>query len=354
MGSGPADAEPRPLDDAAITLTDSERESVRVEFERFAHTRADLPLDSEQLLADAELATSVLPDRLVRALRRFRRHGNYAGALLITNVPVDRDLPATPQDGFLGHWAEIPVATCAQLAVATLVGDVIAYADEKDGNLIQDVVPIKGAEERQENSGTVYLELHTENGFHPHKPDFITLLCLRPDHDGTSQTVVGGIAEVLPKLSSQCVSVLRGKDFRLRVSSSFGGAALETPPVAVLTGPPDSPEFLADFHTMEPLNDVAAAALDELKQALLVSLRGARLSTGDLLVIDNRTAVHGRTPFAARYDETDRWLRRCFAVSDLRRSRAARAPGSRVIDPLTVIGLTGTSTRAEGLRCATS
>lgn len=352
MGSEPADAEPRPLDDVALTLTDSERDSIRVEFERFAHARADLPLDSERLLADAEIIAGVLPERLVRALRGFRRHGNDAGALLIRNVPVDRELPATPQDGYLGHWAEIPVATCAQLAVAAQVGEVIAYADEKDGNLIQDVVPIKGAEERQENSGTVYLELHTENGFHPHKPDYITLLCLRPDHDGTSHTVVGGIAEVLPKLSGRCVSVLRRREFRLRASSSFG-ADLETPPVAVLTGPEDSPEFLADFHTMEPLTDDAAVALNELKRALLVSLRGAKLTTGDLLVIDNRTAVHGRTPFAARYNETDRWLRRCFAASDLRLSRAARTPGSRVIDPLTVIGLTGT-TRAEVSECATS
>ncbi|SFR28738.1 L-asparagine oxygenase [Lentzea waywayandensis] len=353
MGSEPAGADPRPLDDVAIPLTDSEREAIRGGFDRFARARVNAVLDSEELLVDAELAGRALPDRVISALRHFRRYGNGAGALLIRNAPVDTDLPATPQDGYVGHWNEIPVSTFTQLAVASQVGDVIAYADEKDGNLIQDVVPIKGARQRQENSGTVYLELHTENGFHPHKPDFITLLCLRPDHDRTSHTVVGGVAEVLPKLSEWCVSALRRKEFRLRVSSSFGaGADLETPSVAVLSGPVGAPEFLADFHTMEPLTPDAAVALDELKQALLTSLRGAKLDTGDLLVIDNRTAVHGRTPFAARYDETDRWLRRCFAVSDLRRSRGIRAPGSRVCEPLTVVGLS--CTVAEELRCTTS
>ncbi|OLR91887.1 TauD/TfdA family dioxygenase [Actinokineospora bangkokensis] len=339
-----------------ISLTDSECADVRGRLAEFARASNDLPLDSEDLLADAEVAGKVLPDRLVRALRGFRRGGNDTGALLIRNVPTDTALPPTPHDGYSGHWTEVPVATFAQLAVVSQLGEVIAYADEKAGNLIQDVVPVRGAEARQENTGTVYLELHTENGFHPHKPDFITLLCLRPDHGRASHTVVGGAAEVLPELSAACTAALRRPEFRLRVSSSFGaGADLRTEPVAVLSGPVDSPEFLADFHTMEPLTGAAAAALDELKAALLRSLRGARLDAGDLLVIDNRTAVHGRTPFTARYDETDRWLRRCFAVSDLRRSRGVRSPGSRVCAPLAVIGLSGTHPRTEeDARCSSS
>jgi L-asparagine oxygenase len=91
---------------------------------------------------------------------------------------------------------------------------------------------------------------------------------------------------------------------------------------------------------MEPLTDQARDALLELKIALLATLRGAPLDVGDLLVIDNRTTIHGRAPFAARFDGTDRWLRRCFAVSDIRRSRGVREPGSRVCDPLTTIGVT--------------
>ena len=38
---------------------------------------------------------------------------------------------------------------------------------------------------------------------------------------------------------------------------------------------------------------------------------------GDLLVIDNALVVHGRSPFPARYDGTDRWLQRAFVVADL-------------------------------------
>jgi hypothetical protein len=41
------------------------------------------------------------------------------------------------------------------------------------------------------------------------------------------------------------------------------------------------------------------------------------LADGDLLVIDNDHAVHGRTPFIPRYDGTDRWLKRALVVTSL-------------------------------------
>ena len=40
---------------------------------------------------------------------------------------------------------------------------------------------------------------------------------------------------------------------------------------------------------------------------------GIVLETGDVLVIDNRKMVHGRSKFTPRYDGTDRFLIRCFA-----------------------------------------
>ncbi|MGE0137021.1 MAG: L-asparagine oxygenase, partial [Ilumatobacteraceae bacterium] len=45
---------------------------------------------------------------------------------------------------------------------------------------------------------------------------------------------------------------------------------------------------------------------------------------GDLLVVDNTVAVHGRSPFLPRFDGTDRWLQRTFVVSDLLPSAAER------------------------------
>ena len=48
------------------------------------------------------------------------------------------------------------------------------------------------------------------------------------------------------------------------------------------------------------------------------------LEPGDLLVIDNNVAVHGRSPFTARFDGHDRWLQRSFVVADLAPSAGER------------------------------
>jgi L-asparagine oxygenase len=48
------------------------------------------------------------------------------------------------------------------------------------------------------------------------------------------------------------------------------------------------------------------------------------LEPGDLLVIDNNIAVHGRSPFTARFDGHDRWLQRSFVVTDLAPSAGQR------------------------------
>jgi L-asparagine oxygenase len=54
-----------------------------------------------------------------------------------------------------------------------------------------------------------------------------------------------------------------------------------------------------------------------LHDAVRRSTEHVILQSGDILVIDNRRAVHGRTPFNPRYDGTDRWLKRALVVTEL-------------------------------------
>jgi L-asparagine oxygenase len=55
------------------------------------------------------------------------------------------------------------------------------------------------------------------------------------------------------------------------------------------------------------------------------------LSRGELLIVDNRRALHGHAPFAARFDGSDRFLVRSFVVRDLAVSRHARPGNGRVV-----------------------
>lgn len=302
---------------------------------------ADRALDDHDLLVEAEVAMRLASSDLVCKLVGFRLAGSRDGILLLRGLPLDAQLPPTPHGGaFQGAWTELGVASLLQLMVMSMLGDVISYADEKEGRLIQDICPVRGAENRQENTGSCLLELHTEDGFHPNKPHFLSLLCLRSDHGREAMTVAGGVRAVLSQLSPEHIRVLREPWFRVRLASSFVGAdrAVYSTPMPVLSGPLHDPDLCVDFHATEPMTDRACDAVEALRGLLLSSLVGTVLEPGDLLIVDNRKAVHGRTDFSPRYDGEDRWLRRCFAVADIRASHELLLPASRMHEPLRLVG----------------
>jgi len=292
--------------------------------------------DDPDFLVASEIAGRQVGERLLERIVDFRVAGTDTGILLIRGLVGDELLPATPFGSFNGPWCTLATSSISQLMIMGVVGAVVAYADEKEGRLIQDVCPMPGREMRQENSGATLLELHTEDGFHPHKPDFLSLWCLRSDHDDAAITVAGSIRTVIGRLPESAKAVLREARFRIRYASSFvgDGPARHSDWAPVLSGPDDDPDLCLDVHATEPSDDEGAQALRTLISLLVETLVAVHLLPGDLLIIDNRGAVHGRTAFQPRFDGSDRWLRRCFAMADIRRSRGARPSGSRVHYPL--------------------
>ncbi|MFJ7209122.1 TauD/TfdA family dioxygenase [Streptomyces sp. NPDC098789] len=275
-----------------------------------------------------------LPTRLRRALRDFRRAPGPGGALLVRGLPVaGSELGDTPlSDGSVQRTATVPASVL--MLVACGLGDPAAFRPEKTGALVQDVVPVPGREEFQGNAGSVLLTFHNENAFHPHRPDFVMLLCLRADPEGLAGLRTSCVREVLPLLDAQTRSALHRPEFRTAPPPSFGVGVGPAAPHAVLTGAYEDPDLRVDMAATEPLTERAAAALAELQLLFERTARTARLEPGDLAVVDNRITVHGRTAFSPRFDGTDRWLQRTFVLADLRRSRAHRAGDGYVLaDP---------------------
>jgi EmrB/QacA subfamily drug resistance transporter len=298
-------------------------------------------LDDHELMIKCGVALRHTSADFVAALRAFRLSAAHDGVMLLRGVPIDEQLPGTPTSGaFEGAWGELAVSTVAQLMIMNALGDVIAYADEKSGHVVQDICPVPGAESRQENTGCVLLELHTEDAFHPHKPHFLSLLCLRADRERKALTVAASARAVLTRLDPGLARILREPLFRIRFSSSFVGPTqrVYTSPMSVLSGSVSDPDICVDFHAMEGMTDVAVAALDDLRNHTVDALVGTVLEPGDMLIIDNRRAAHGRSAFSPRFDGEDRWLRRCFAITDLRAARATLFPQSRVHRPLEITG----------------
>ena len=178
----------------------------------------------------------------------------------------------------------------------------------------------------QGNVGSVLLSFHTENAFHPHRPDFVMLLCLRADHDAVAGLRTACVRDVLPHLDELTRVALSSPEYRTQAPPSFGASTSSAPCHAVLSGAADDPDLRVDLAATQPLTVRAAAALVQLRDVFDEVAQTVLLSPGDLAVVDNRVTVHGRTAFRPRYDGRDRWLQRTFVAADLRRSREYR-PG---------------------------
>ncbi|GAB7186564.1 TauD/TfdA family dioxygenase [Kitasatospora sp. Ki12] len=292
-------------------------------------------VDSPEWVARARDAWEDLPPRLRRAVRRFRRHSGPHGTIVIGGLPVDQaGLPATPAvPGSVQRQATVPAAVLTMVACG--LGEPLAYLAEKSGALVQDVVPVPGQETFHGNAGSVPLSFHTENGFHPHPPDYVVFLCLRADHDRVAGMRVAGLRRALPLLTPAGRQALFAPEFITTPPPSFGpGTATGEPaaePRPVLSGAAEDPDIRMAQLVTTPLTPRAAAALTEFGRACEETARTLRLAPGDLVVIDNRVTVHGRTAFQPRYDGADRWLQRTYVTTDLRRSRDHRPHDGHIL-----------------------
>ncbi|MFI8875543.1 TauD/TfdA family dioxygenase [Streptomyces sp. NPDC055243] len=292
-------------------------------------------VDNPEWVARARDAWEDVPLPLRRAVRRFRRHSGPNGTLVIGGFPVDQAaLPTTPTvPGSVQRRPTVPAAVLTMVACG--LGEPLAYLAEKSGALVQDVVPVPGQESFHGNAGSVPLSFHTENGFHPHPPDYVVFLCLRADHDRHAGMRVAGIRQALPRLTRASRQALFAAEFITTPPPSFGPDAAasepEVEPRPVLSGAVEDPDIRMAQLVTSPLTPRAAAALTEFGRACEATARTLRLTPGDLVIIDNRVTVHGRTAFHPRYDGADRWLQRTYVTTDLRRSRDHRPDDDHVL-----------------------
>ncbi|MYW67603.1 clavaminate synthase [Streptomyces sp. SID8379] len=316
---------------SAHEISEAERSEIVALTERLTGPENEL-IDTPQWLAAALDTSSSLPRTLLRTLRAFRHDPGPDGTLLLRNLPVvaDAPLPATP--AVPNSVERVPtVAASVVSSVMLQLGEVIAFRNEKSGHLVQNVVPVPGREESQSNAGSVLLELHIENAFHDNRPDYVGLLCIREDPTGDAKLCTSSIRRALPLLDADTRQVLAEPRFLTEPPPSFGTLDSVRSAHPILVGDPEDPNVLVDFAATHPLDDPAKVAMAALREAFVETMVGHRLRVGDLAVVDNRVAVHGRTSFTPRYDGADRWLERVYAHLDNRRSRVDRKGGGPVL-----------------------
>ncbi|MBA2717457.1 MAG: TauD/TfdA family dioxygenase [Propionibacteriales bacterium] len=288
------------------------------------------------------------PDRLLTDLEAWRQQERTAALVLSGWQIDDAALGLTPR-----HWSSAAMPSTRRedlylLLLGAALGDPFAWSTLQDGRLVHNVLPIPGEETKQSgHSSDVLVGWHTEDSFHPYRCDYLGLMSIR-NVDGTATTVSSVDDLDLTALDLNVLSQprfviepdiehLKGADAqpqRPTLGPSIREQLASPQPNPVVFGDPARPYLCIDPAYMEALPDDAEAerALATLIDAIEARVVDVILKPGDVLFVDNFLAVHGRKPFRARYDGTDRWLKKVSVTKNLRKSRAMRASAeSRVI-----------------------
>jgi hypothetical protein len=311
-----------------IELADEELREIRSLVKEFASRHGSV--EEVEFLDNVRTYAQELPRRLRASLNTFRLK-EPSGVCLISGYPVDNaKIGNTPP-----HWRKKPdgpSTTEEEIFLnlcGALLGDAIAWSHQRDGLICQDLLPIEGHENKMIGSGSDReLIWHTEDARYSYRGDYIGLMCLRnPEAVPTTFALINEV-----QLDPDQVEVLFEPRFVFRPDPSHpSDSGVEK--ASVLFGDPKSPYVRFDPYCMDqPEDEETRSAMDYLIRAIDENLTSVALLPGECLFIDNYRAVHGRSSFKARFDGTDRWLKRINIARDLRKSRAVRnAPASRVI-----------------------
>jgi Fe(II)/alpha-ketoglutarate-dependent arginine beta-hydroxylase len=294
------------------------------------------PNDPE-LLRHARLLGEMLPQPVLLALENLR-YGESTEVLVIRDGPTGVDPGPTPSHWSGSNQERTRLHDFWLMLVAGQMGEPFCWSTLQRGSLIDDIAPVAGEEEAQTGHGSaVELEFHVEDAFHDARCDALALICLRND-DAVPTTVATAATLDLAALDLDALFeprfLVRPDPEHLRGLPAT--KRIEIMPRPVLTGARSAPYLRVDPYFTDPVpgDERAAKAFDELCRQLADGLVDVTLAPGDTVVIDNYRAVHGRRRFAARYDGTDRWLRKATVVRDLRKSRARRdTSDGRVVAP---------------------
>lgn len=275
-----------------------------------------------------------LPERLLLAINQFRYSDDHNGTFLLRGFHIDdAQLGETPNtvSREIDEFSAIREGFMLMLVIS-LIGDAFGWSSQREGGLINNVLPVRAHEGEQLSTGsTVDLDWHTEEAFHPYRADYIALMCLRNPDD--VPTLVSSIRDI--EIDDVIKKVLFSPRYIFHVDKNFqNGMFDDAPPEPVLFGDFSAPYVKIDpsFMTPVPGDEDAHHALQQITTAFNNSMSEIALQQGDILFMDNYRVVHGRKAFVPRFDGTDRWLKRVNVTVDLRKSRAMRkAHNSRII-----------------------
>jgi L-asparagine oxygenase len=276
-----------------------------------------------------------LPEKIKNSLHRFSisNHTNDTPFLLFRNVlPTIDSIEKTPED-IHQHIGETTLLSKIQSILLSYLGEMISYEAEGNGYLFQDIIPVKEMSGLQTSIGSnTELEIHTEQAFSSLRPDILCLACLKTDENAL--TYILPISVLLSHLSTDEIELLWQPLWYIGVDLSFrinGKADEKIGPISILrsdnhakTRDNENIFLVFDQDLMTGIHEEAQQMIIKITDIYYKYRITYCLQPGDILLLDNRFVVHGRSSFSPKFDGNDRFLIRSFAVLDYEKSEYAR------------------------------
>jgi hypothetical protein len=257
------------------------------------------------------------------------------------------ELPETPMVFF-----PVPMAEGTLMARATAVGclaaiglQAVSYGSEENGELFVNLVVMPGeglfAEKSRKGmkghtdavSFPVRGQTDPENPRISPSPDFVCLSGLRNPDD--VHTTVMPLASVLKKLEAGVIAQLKTPQYSIRSQKTFRvgmqeilGDELVLEDASLLFDVRGQ-HWIRYSHNCILVDDEAVGAREALvafEAACVASISGAVISPGDILLVNNRIGLHGRSNVGGEPGGNSRWLLRTYGLETAEMSENHRYP----------------------------
>ncbi|PHS72568.1 MAG: hypothetical protein COB22_04335 [Cycloclasticus sp.] len=274
--------------------------------------------ETSKFLRESHFAADNFPLPIRKMLLEFRDGCSDDGAMILKSCPQEPNIEMIPTPLFEVQKPSFVSEICLAMVAARL-GQIFTYSQLGANSLFQNIIPRSNSEHKQSNASSLEaLHFHTETHFHPHSPDYLLLYCLRSSPE--VKTYHSSVKNVFKSLDKHSIDMLFKPLYRTGMSYIFGNNSEKPgngPVKAVFYGDRTSPFICYDQDLMVGETVEAQKVLDKVHKILQHQKQSLVLSAGDMLIIDNRRIVHGRSAFKAKYDGTDRWLQRTKVLRNI-------------------------------------
>lgn len=269
-------------------------------------------------LSLAKYASEKIPTRIKKLLDEFLKNTTKSDVLLFKNIPYDKNI-VTPENNQY-HTGENTILSKIQAIINEYIGEMVGYESEGYGRLFQDMVPNKKLSVTQTSLGSkVELELHTEQAFSELRPDFLSLACLKGDT--SAKTYYFHIDQIVKQMTNEEMNYLKQKKWMIGIDQSFvmNGCSSELRgPLSIITENENNHQLVFDQDLMFGITEEATQLLMKIIDLYYLYRKEVTLNPGEILILNNKKLVHGRSSFSPKFDGNDRFIIRSFIMNDIK------------------------------------